>query len=111
MSTGFDAWAQACVEHTATVVRDGLPAELRPQLEGAARIRWERYVSFEHRERGRFSLWLYVVPPEHSYGTGMRATQYGAGIVDWSREVVPEEVGRPWFAADGAFRWRRIGAG
>lgn len=106
----FNVWAEACVERTAALVCGGLPTAWRPRVDGAARMRLERFVSFEHR-RGHFAVWLHVVPPEHGLGTAIRAATQGAGIVDWSHDVVPRAALREWFSADTAFRWQRLDGG
>jgi hypothetical protein len=111
MTTDFGSWAQACVDYSAALLCDGLPRALEPRVDGAAATRTERHVSFEHPQRGRFSVWLYVVPPEHAYATGARAPKHGAGIMDGSRQIVPQAAVRQWFTSGNPFRWQKLDGG
>jgi hypothetical protein len=116
MTAGIEAWAQTCVERMTALVLDGLPRALRPAVEltGDAHFQRAGYhaqaIGFEHRERGRLSLWLYVAPPEHAYSAGVKSSTVAAGLKRTPQDLLAHEDAEGWFAPDNPFQWRRLDA-
>jgi hypothetical protein len=116
MGTETEAWAQACVERTAGLILDGMPRALRPALEHTGDAHYQRAgyyaqaIGFEHPERGRLSLWLYVAPPEHAYSAGVKSTTVAAGLKRTPQDLLPHDEARAWFAPENPFQWRRLDA-
>jgi hypothetical protein len=116
---GFDEWARATARAAAgglvqRLQNAGTPAALGGEGQAITTRPGYRsqYVTIASTRYGPISVWLYVVPAGHEYGTSSRAPQLGAGLMYDSDSVLPQDT----FAFGGLgpgtpFRWRKLTGG
>jgi hypothetical protein len=110
----FNRWARACVDATADLLSDEIPAALGPTIEGAGQAittapgYQSRYIGLRHPQFGKISLWIYVVPPSHAYSGTRSAPQLATGVMRSPQMILGEAEGQWRFGDGNPFRWRTL---